>query len=65
MSALKLRIRQERRQRGWTQQELADLVGVRRATISDLERRVVRRLDLGLLERLAKALRVPAKRLIE
>jgi transcriptional regulator with XRE-family HTH domain len=65
MSSLKVRVRQERQRRGWTQQELADCVGVRRATISDLERRTVRRLDLGLLERIAKALRVPAKRLIE
>ena len=65
MSSLKVRVRQERQRRGWTQQELADRVGVRRATISDLERRTVRRLNLGLLERIAKALRVPAKRLIE
>ncbi len=65
MSPLKLRVRQERQRRGWTQQELADRVGVRRATISDLERRAVRRLEIGLLDRIAKALRVPVKRLIE
>jgi transcriptional regulator with XRE-family HTH domain len=65
MSPLQLRIRQERQRRGWTQQELAARVGVRRATISDLERRAVRRLDMALLERIARALRVPAKRLIE
>ena len=65
MSPLKLRVRQERQRHGWTQQELADRVGVRRATVSDLERRPVRRLDVQLLERIAKALKVPAKRLIE
>ena len=60
-----LRVRRERQRRGWTQQELADCVGVRRATVSDLERRISATAQLWLIERIAKALEGPAARLIE
>ena len=64
MSPVQLRIREERKRRGLTQTELAKRVGVRQATISDLERRSLRRLNLGLLERIARVLKVSATDLI-
>ncbi len=64
MSPVRLRIREERRKRGLTQTQLAKRVGVRQATISDLERRAVRRLDMVLLERIARALKVSPTDLI-
>jgi transcriptional regulator with XRE-family HTH domain len=47
-----------------TQQQLADLSGVPQSRISEMERGVTKRVSLDVLERLAKALRVPAARLI-
>lgn len=64
MSPVRLRIREERKRRGLTQTELARRVGVRQATISDLERRAVRRLNLAVLERIARVLKVSATDLI-
>ena len=64
MSPVRLRIRDERKRRGLTQTELAKRVGVRQATISDLERRSIRRLNMTLLERIARVLKVSATDLI-
>jgi transcriptional regulator with XRE-family HTH domain len=64
MSPVLLRIREERKRRGLTQTELAKRVGVRQATISDLERRSIRRLNMTLLERIARVLKVSATDLI-
>jgi len=64
MSPVQLRIREERKRRGLTQTELAKRVGVRQATISDLERRSIRRLNMTLLERIARVLKVSATDLI-
>jgi len=64
MSPVQLRIREERKRRGLTQTELAKRVGVRQATISDLERRPIQRLNVTLLERIARVLKVSATDLI-
>jgi len=58
VSPLLLRIRDFRIERGLTQEALAHAVGVRVATISDLENNRSRRIELDLLERLASALGV-------
>jgi transcriptional regulator with XRE-family HTH domain len=63
MSPILLLIREEREKRGWSQRELARRAKVRQATISQLERGV-RRLDLEVLERIARALGVSANRLL-
>ena len=57
MSPLILTIREWRERRGITQAQLAERVGVRQATISDLETGQSRRIELDLLDRLARALR--------
>ncbi len=57
MSPLILTIREWRERRGMTQAQLAERVGVRQATISDLETGQSRRIELDLLDRLARALR--------
>ncbi|HEX9581614.1 MAG TPA: helix-turn-helix transcriptional regulator [Gemmatimonadales bacterium] len=53
-TVLNLRARRERA--GLTQEALAERAGVRQATISDLETGKSRRIDLDILERIAKAL---------
>lgn len=57
------RIAEQRRAKGWSQQQLADAVGVHWITISKLERGVTR-LHLDWLERLSDALGVPQSELI-
>ena len=57
MSPLILTIREWRERRGMTQAQLAERVGVRQATISDLETGQSRRIELDLLDRLSRALR--------
>jgi transcriptional regulator with XRE-family HTH domain len=42
--------------RGYSQQQLAELVGVRQATISDIETGKAKTLRLALLDKLAKVL---------
>lgn len=59
-----LGLKEAREAAGMTQADLADAVGVRRATISDLETGKSRRIELDLLERLALALKVEASSLI-
>jgi transcriptional regulator with XRE-family HTH domain len=58
MKMIELDLRAARERSGLSQQELADAVGVRQATISALERGASRRIDFDLLERLALALGV-------
>lgn len=66
MTPIHLRIGEVRRQRGWTQIALAKSVGIKQAALSRLERRaIVRRLDVPLLEKIAKALAVPLSRLLK
>ena len=55
------RLRLIRERRGLTQDALAKKVGVRQATISDLETGKSQRITFRLLERLARELGVPPK----
>lgn len=64
MSPIRLRVKDYRERKGWTQEELAGKAGVRRATVSDYERGR-ERIDLATLEKLANALGVDAAMLIE
>ncbi len=52
-----MRLKQIREKRGWTQERLAEKVGVSRVTIARIET-ANRKPSLELLERLAKALKV-------
>jgi transcriptional regulator with XRE-family HTH domain len=65
MTPLVLNLRSHREKAGLSQAKLAKVVGVRQATISDLEIGKSRRVELDLLERLAKALGVKAAALFE
>lgn len=65
MSPIILRLRQLRERKGWTQTQLAKLAGVRQATISQLESGRVRRVDFDVLEKLGRALGLPALRLLQ
>ena len=64
MSPLGLRIKELRSAKGWSQRELSRKAGVRQATVSHLESGNVQTVDLSVLERLAKALKVDAGYLI-
>lgn len=55
---LRLDLRTPRERVGISQQELAEIVGTRQATISALERGDSRRIDFGLLERIGVELGV-------
>jgi transcriptional regulator with XRE-family HTH domain len=58
MSPVRLRVREAREALGLTVTALADLAGVRRATVSDLEHGKTRGVDFDTLERLAEVLGV-------
>lgn len=58
------RLKRFRQRRGWTQETLADKVGVARVTIARLEIGN-RRPSLGLLERIAKTFKVKLSDLLE
>jgi len=58
------KVRELRKQRGWTQEKLEELSGLDRTYISDIERGV-RNPSVKSLERLAKALKVPASELVK
>ena len=58
MTPIQIRLRDLRAARGFTQEELASVAQVRQGTISAIERGVTTRIDLAVLERLAKALDV-------
>jgi transcriptional regulator with XRE-family HTH domain len=53
-----LRVREIREAKGWSQAELADRAGIRRATLSAIESGQTKGVDFATLERLAKALEV-------
>lgn len=57
-------LKEIRTERGWSQEELADVVGIHRTYASDLERGV-RNPSIKLLEQLGKALGQSAASLIE
>jgi len=58
VTPIQIRVRELRTDRGLSQEALADLAGVRQGTVSAIERGVTTRIDLDVLERLAKALQV-------
>jgi DNA-binding Xre family transcriptional regulator len=65
MTPLRIRLKEAREAKGLTQLALADLAGVRQATISEMETGAVRRVSLDVLERLADALGVEPGELLE
>lgn len=59
MSPIRLRVRELREAKGWTQAQLAEAAGIARVpTISDYESGRIQRPDLETLDRIAKALGV-------
>lgn len=65
MTPLRIRVRELRQARDWSQEELANRSGVRQATISNLETAKSQRLEVPIIERLAKALGVEPHELFE
>jgi len=57
-------IKRLRRQRGWTQQSLADRVGIHQVYVAQIEG-AAREVSLEMLGRVAKALRVRPGRLLD
>lgn len=58
MTPLRLRVRELREAKNWTQTQLAEKADVRQATISAIETGQSKGVDFDVLERLAKALGV-------
>ncbi len=65
MTPTRIRIRELRDERGWSQLELAERASVRQATISEMETGRVRRVTLDVIDRLAAALGVQPGELLE
>lgn len=65
MKRLRLRLDEEMKKRGITQIELAERSGVRQATISEMVRNVRERWDIRNIERVADALDIDPRDLIE
>jgi transcriptional regulator with XRE-family HTH domain len=65
MTPVRLMIKRFREDAGLSQMELADKVGVRQATISDIETGKAKTVRLSLLEALADALGKDAAELID
>jgi len=60
VSPIRLRVKELRTVRGWSQEDLSSKAKVRQATISDMETGKAKSVDLALLERLAAAFEVDA-----
>jgi len=58
MTPARFRLKELREERGLTQAALAEMVGVRQATISDVENGTTRRETLDLIDKLCNALGV-------
>ncbi len=65
MTPTRIRIRELRDERGWSQLELAERASVRQATISEMETGRVRRVTLDVIDRLAAAFGVQPGELFE
>lgn len=65
MSPIRVRLRELRQARGWSQQELGERAAVKQATISELETGKTQRADFAVLDRLAGALQVSIGELLE
>ena len=64
MTPVRLRVKELREAKGFSQRELARRAGVRSGTVIDIEHARTSRVDLAVLERLADALGVDPSRLI-
>lgn len=64
MTPLEINLRKYRERKKLSQAELGKLAGVRQATVSDLETGKGRRVDLDVLDRIAKVLGVKATALL-
>jgi len=64
MTPLRLRIRELREGKGWSQEHLAEKAQATQAVISRLETGRTQRLDVPVLDRIAKALGVDTAELI-
>ena len=64
MAPIRLRLRELRTAKGWTQAQLAEAASVTRATVNRLENGVPASIDFEVLEKLATALGVDAGFLI-
>jgi transcriptional regulator with XRE-family HTH domain len=64
MTPIEVNLRRFRERKGLTQAELGKLARVRQATVSNLENGKGRRVDLDVLERVARALGVKATDLL-
>lgn len=58
MSPIRLRVRELRDLKGWTQRELADRAKLRQATVSRLENDLPTSIDLTVLDRLSRVFEV-------
>lgn len=65
MTPIRVRLRELREHKNWSQQRLGEEAGVRQATISLLESGKQSRVDFAVLERLADALGVEPGELLE
>jgi DNA-binding Xre family transcriptional regulator len=65
MAPTRIRLKELREARGWTQLELAERAGVRQATISEMETGRAKRVGLDTLDRLARTLKVQPGELLE
>jgi len=65
MTPIRLRVRELRLAKEWSQDELAKRAGIRRATLSAIENDQTTGIDFETLERLAKALEVDPGYLIQ
>ncbi len=57
VTPIRLNLKALREKSGLSQEELAEIVGTRQATISRLERNLTQRVDLPLIDALCKALK--------
>jgi len=65
MAPLRVRLREVREAAGLSQLALANLAGVRQATVSDLETGKSRGIDFATVDALARALKIPPHELFE
>ena len=65
MTPIRLRVREIREAQGLSQAALAKKAGIRPATLSAIETGQTKGIDFDTLERLARALSVPAQVLID
>ncbi len=65
MTPIRLRVREIREAQGLSQAALAEKAGIRPATLSAIETGQTKGIDFDTLERLARALNIPAQVLID